>query len=143
MSITRLDRREAVKRLSNYVADRDRFVIAIPFGDLASRIDAVNLCVEDWEAFVEVAPDLVVHTDDTAPFDPPGLIAATSAVLTVPKTTPAEVLGLLLGRDFPADGSQDLIGMDPGRGAGLLFEAAESVDPLATARVRDSSETRT
>lgn len=138
MSSTSLDRADAAKEISNHVADRDRFVIAVSLSAFGGRVyPFCNGAVPTWTAYIDMGGDSAVLRTTT-----PELLAAHTrtalgtAVLTVPKTVPAAVLGAVFNQAFPEDGSRDLIDLTTDSAPALVLEAMEIVNPLDAALMR-------
>lgn len=134
---TSLRRDDAVKQLSNHVADRDRFLIAVSLRAFAQYEYAFAAgSIAGWTAYVDMGGPSVMRTES------PGLLSAFtrgqsgSLVLAVPKTVPAAVLGAVFGQDFPEDGSRDLIDLDSDFWPSLVFDALETVSPSEAAQIR-------
>jgi hypothetical protein len=132
MISTSLDRADAVKEISNHVADRDRFVVAVSL----AFFEAYAFCngtIPSWTAYIDMGGPSVLRTTS------PDLLAAQTraalgtAVLTVPKTVPAALLGAVLGQALPEDGSRDLIDLTAGYQPALVFGALAVVNPLDAA----------
>lgn len=136
---TSLWRADAVKELSNHVADRDRFLISVsllPFGqEHVYAFVGDSPAVPDWTAYIDRGGPSLLRTSDPALLEACTRGGLGTAVLAVPKTVPAVVLGQVFNRSFPADGSRDLIDMNPDYWPSLIFGALEAVDSLAAAQV--------
>jgi hypothetical protein len=130
-----LDRADAVKEISNHVADRDRFVIAVSLRSFEPYAFG-NGTVPTWTAYIDMGGPSVLRTTS------PDLLAAQTraalgtAVLTVPKTVPAALLGAVFGTALPEDGSRDLIDLTTESWPSLVLDALEVVDPLDAALMR-------
>lgn len=137
MSSMSLNRADAVKEIANHVADRDRFLVAVSLQGFASCAYAFSEgTVRCWRAYVDCGGPTVLCTDDGQLLESFTRGAPGSAVLAVPKTVPAAVLGAVFDQAFPEDGSRDLIDLDTDFWPSLVFEALEAVDPQSAARMR-------
>lgn len=137
MISTSLLRADAVKEVSNYAADRDRFLIAVSLQAFTPYAYAFTEGpVRGWTAYIDCGGPSVLRTDDGQLLESFTRGAPGSAVLAVPKTVPAAVLGAVFGQAFPEDGSRDLIDLDRDFWPSLVFEALEAVDPQSAAHMR-------
>jgi hypothetical protein len=137
MISTSLHRADAVKQLSNYVADRDAFLVSVSlrlFGAYAYAFSSG--AVGSWAVYVDLGGQTVLRTSD------PALLAALTrsepgtAVLVIPKTVPAAVVGQVFQQQIPVDGSRDLLDLDLDYQPSLIFEAMDLVDPAEGAAMR-------
>ncbi|MDJ0341777.1 hypothetical protein [Streptomyces sp. PH10-H1] len=133
-------RPQAVKRIADHIADRDSYVITVPPDALTSF--AHRLCdIPDWNAYLDNGTGTVLHTGHALTLLACDLIIETAAVVIVPKTVPTAVLTEAVGRDVPADGSQDIVILTGPAGRPvfwplLLVDAIEIVDPAVAAQLR-------
>jgi hypothetical protein len=139
MDSTSLDRADAVREISNHVADRDRFVIAVSLESF--RRYAYAFCsgaVPTWTAYLDMGGRSVLRTTNPELLEAQTRAGFGSAVLTVPKTIPATVLGAAFGQALPADGSRDLIDLTTDSWPLLVFDAMAVVSPAEAALMREA-----
>ena len=140
-------REAAVREIAGHIADRDAFIIGVPPGALAFATKVLRK-LDGSACYLDIGVPVVTvlrspnlgEAADMAATQMPGTAIA---VYTIPKTIPARHLSRLVGRDIPADGSQDLIMLQDCEAANwptLLLDAIGRVDPqfAATMYANDS-----
>jgi hypothetical protein len=139
---TVIHRDQALKAIAGHIADRDAFVVLVPPAMLDTVTHALRRTPQ-WRGYIDNGTGIILRADAATATALMPLMGAlgipTAAVLTVPKTVPASVLGEALGQHIPADGSQDIIGIHDGGPLiwPLLFvDALALVDPAAAAQLR-------
>lgn len=141
---TVVPRAAAVRAVANAIADRAHFVIAVPPDHVASVIDRLAGIPRGWTAYVDNGSPMVLVTGEPGAAVLLDLVGgAVVAVVTVPKTTSAAVLGGALSQPVPDDGSQDLViihDFEPGPMCWpmIFVDAIERVDPAVAAQLHAS-----
>lgn len=131
---------EGIKHIANQLADRHSFVITVPPGRLMQLADALEAHVPTWTAYLDNATGMVLRTPLAGTIRHVTPFAPTAAVVTVPKTVPAEHVSKAIGQHVPADGSQDIVVLltpgEPTYFPMLFVNAMELVDPDVAATLR-------
>ncbi len=133
-----IPRESAVHRIAAHITDRDVWLITVPPSLLPTVAEALG-DVPGWLGYVDNGTGLILTTDRPMAIIATAVFIASTAVVAVPKTVPAAVLAEALGRDVPADGSQDLILLHEGGPIVwpmLFVEALDRVEPAVAAHLR-------
>lgn len=137
MISTSLDRASAAKQLSNHIADRTAFLAAVSLRRFSAYAPAFfGGAVASWTAYVDMGGQSVLCTDDAALLDALTRSDPGTAVLVIPKTVPAAVLGEVFRQQIPGDGLRELLDLDPDHQPSLIFDAMDIVDPEGGAAMR-------
>lgn len=138
-----VDRGQIVRTIAGHIADRDSFVIATPPGMLAPLALALRELPPVWTAYLDNGLPLVLRTDQPSALAAVEMLTPATAVVIVPKSIPATVLGEALGQEVAGDGSQDIVLLrttlqGPMVWPVLFVDAVAIVDPRAAMQIRVS-----
>lgn len=138
----------AAAEIAGHIADRTAFIVSVPpalTASAAGRLAAIRDCrwyADNGEQVIVLAGRgiaMAAALDALAP-------GSAACVAVIPKTVSAGRLSRVLGQEIPADGSQDLIVLKPGRRGPfetpvLLVQALDQVYP-GTAAAYEAADVR-
>lgn len=134
-----ITRATAVDQLAGHLAEQDAFVMMVNPTHLSRLVERLHL-IPKWTAYIDNGTDDVIRTNDQGVLLLSDVLMPVAAVLAIPKTVPAAVIGEAIDEPFAENGPDILmLGFNsngPVVWSVMFLDALERVDAEMVATIR-------